>query len=104
MKSLPSVIFAISLFIIHHSPFKIADSRLPIHDSRLPIAYSTANAHSHNDYEQKVPFHNAWEHGFGSIEADIFLVGDELIVAHDTSQLTGGRTLKSLYLDPLQQS
>lgn len=65
--------------------------------------YSTANGHSHNDYEKPVPFWKAWENGFGSIEADIFLVNDELIVAHDSSQLAGGRTLKAVYLEPLQQ-
>ena len=36
--------------------------------------YSTANAHSHNDYEQKQPFTLAYNELFGSIEADIFLV------------------------------
>jgi alkaline phosphatase len=62
-----------------------------------------ANAHSHNDYEQDVPFRKAYEHGFGSIEADIFLRGETLIVAHDTSEVKLNRTLDSLYLVPLQQ-
>jgi alkaline phosphatase len=65
--------------------------------------YSVANAHSHNDYEQDIPFRKAYEHGFGSIEADIFLVGERLIVAHDTSEVKMNRTLDSLYLVPLQQ-
>jgi len=67
------------------------------------IKYSTANAHSHNDYEQKAPFWTAWQSGFGSIEADIFLDKNELIVAHDLKQVQQRRTLDSLYLLPLQE-
>jgi len=68
-----------------------------------PSAYTTSNAHSHNDYEQPFPFWSAWRQGFGSIEADIFLEKDELIVAHDKVQLQQHRTLDSLYLQPLLQ-
>jgi hypothetical protein len=64
--------------------------------------YTTANAHSHNDYERPLPFQAAWKAGFGSIEADIFLEKGELIVAHDTIQLKQGRTLDKLYLQPLR--
>ena len=63
-----------------------------------PQNYSTANAHSHNDYENPRPFRTAYEHAFGSIEADIFLQQDELIVAHDTRELGLNRTLEDLYL------
>lgn len=71
--------------------------------SAQQIKYSTANAHSHNDYEQKSPFWAAWQAGFGSIEADIFLDKNELIVAHDMKQVQLHRTLDSLYLLPLQE-
>ncbi len=67
-----------------------------------PAAYSVANAHSHNDYEKEFPFWNAYNQGFGSIEADIFLHHDKLIVAHDSIQLKLNQTLDSLYLQPLQ--
>ncbi|HKO80585.1 MAG TPA: alkaline phosphatase, partial [Chitinophagaceae bacterium] len=67
-----------------------------------PSVYSVANAHSHNDYEKEFPFWLAYNRGFGSIEADIFLHHDKLIVAHDSSQLLLNRTLDSLYLQPLQ--
>ncbi|NCI48161.1 alkaline phosphatase [Sediminibacterium soli] len=63
--------------------------------------YTTANVHSHNDYEQSMPFTAAWKAGFGSVEADIFLDGGELIVAHDTVQVKKRRTLQQLYLQPL---
>jgi alkaline phosphatase len=67
-----------------------------------PVKYTVANAHSHNDYEQSHPFWWAWNAGFGSIEADIFLVDGKLIVAHYQSELALNRSLDSLYLQPLQ--
>jgi alkaline phosphatase len=66
-----------------------------------PTSYSVANAHSHNDYEQPVPLFTAWHEAFGSIEADIFLHNNELLVAHTTSELSLHRTLEELYLKPL---
>jgi alkaline phosphatase len=66
-----------------------------------PKSYSIANAHSHNDYENPVPFYTAYNAAFGSIEADIFLQNDELIVAHDTIELKQHRTLEKYYLNPL---
>ncbi len=58
-------------------------------------------AHAHNDYVQKRPLLGALEQGFGSIEADVFLVNGELLVGHDRPQLTPERTLKKMYLEPL---
>ena len=67
-----------------------------------PPRYTVSNAHSHNDYAQKEPFWGAYKTGFGSIEADIFLLGGTLMVAHDTKELMANkRTLASLYLEPL---
>ena len=68
-----------------------------------PKKYTTANAHSHNDYEQANPFYEAWENGFGSIEADIFLHNNKLLVAHTEKELNDNRTLQSLYLEPLKK-
>ena len=65
--------------------------------------YNPGNLHSHNDYEKPFPFSEAYNQGFGSIEADIFLQPGNLIVAHDTAQLKLRRTLDSLYLQPLEQ-
>ncbi|MGW2647217.1 phosphatidylinositol-specific phospholipase C/glycerophosphodiester phosphodiesterase family protein [Streptomyces sp. NPDC001393] len=59
------------------------------------------NAHAHNDYEHPRPLFDALDHRFNSVEADIFLVGDQLLVGHDSSELDPSRTLESLYLDPL---
>ncbi|MEJ3742026.1 phosphatidylinositol-specific phospholipase C/glycerophosphodiester phosphodiesterase family protein [Actinomycetes bacterium KLBMP 9797] len=58
-------------------------------------------AHAHNDYEHERPLLDALDHGFTSVEADIYLVDGELLVAHDPEDLVPGRTLQSLYLDPL---
>jgi hypothetical protein len=60
-------------------------------------------AHAHNDYEHTRPLLDALDHGFTSVEADIYLVGGELLVGHDPEDLVPGRTLQSLYLDPLAQ-
>ncbi len=66
-----------------------------------PVHYTVANAHSHNDYEQKSPFWLAYDQGFGSIEADIFLENNNLYVAHDTVELKAHRTLEEYYIQPL---
>ncbi|EFL30556.1 secreted protein [Streptomyces viridochromogenes DSM 40736] len=58
-------------------------------------------AHAHNDYEHPRPLLDALDHRFGSVEADVHLVGDQLLVAHDPEDLDPARTLESLYLDPL---
>jgi len=57
--------------------------------------------HSHNDYNQNIPFYRAFYAGFNSIEADIFVEGGRLLVAHDRKYLSPQRSLKELYLDPL---
>ncbi len=69
-----------------------------------PAHYNTSNAHSHNDYEQSSPFRLAYDQQFGSIEADVFLQDDKLMVAHHRNQITEGKTLEALYLDPLNKS
>lgn len=63
--------------------------------------YSTLNAHSHNDYENETPFWLAYNNHFGSIEADIWAVKGELFVAHYEKEILPGRTLDSLYIQPI---
>lgn len=62
-----------------------------------------AAAHAHNDYEHDRPLFDALEHGFTSLEADVWLVNGELLVAHDLEDVDPDRTLESLYLDPLEK-
>jgi hypothetical protein len=59
-------------------------------------------AHSHNDYEHTRPLLDALDQGFCSIEADIYLVDGQLLVAHDRPKVKPERTLQALYLDPLR--
>lgn len=62
-----------------------------------------ARAHAHNDYLHARPLQEALERGFCGIEADIYLVDGQLLVAHDRKELTPERTLRGLYLDPLRE-
>jgi hypothetical protein len=60
-------------------------------------------AHAHNDYYHPRPLLDALAHGFASVEADIFLHGEQLLVGHSLDELDPERTLERLYLDPLWQ-
>lgn len=62
----------------------------------VPIA-----CHSHNDEERHVPLYDALNVGCTSVEADVWLQGDDLLVGHSKDSLKPSRTLQSLYLDPL---
>jgi hypothetical protein len=69
-------------------------------NGEAPVA-PLVHAHAHNDYNHDRPLLDALDHGFCSVEADIFLVDGQLLVAHDREDVDPGRTLQSLYLDPL---
>ncbi|SMD41554.1 Glycerophosphoryl diester phosphodiesterase family protein [Aquiflexum balticum DSM 16537] len=60
--------------------------------------------HSHNDYLRKVPFWEAFGADCASIEADVILQDGELMVAHERATIKKERTLKSLYLAPIQKA
>jgi alkaline phosphatase len=64
-------------------------------------AYTTFNAHSHNDYKQKIPFFRAYQAHFGSIEADIWAVNGQLLVAHGKDEIKKERSLDVLYIQPI---
>jgi hypothetical protein len=66
-----------------------------------PKAIGARRGHAHNDYVHPRPLVEALELGYGSIEADVFLVDGELLVGHDQGDLRPGRTLRAMYLDPL---
>jgi len=76
-----------------------SNSSLSNQETVVPLA----KAHAHNDYEHTRPLTDALEHGFTSVEADVWLVDGELLVAHDKEDIRPDRTLKSLYLDPLKK-
>lgn len=60
-------------------------------------------AHAHNDYEHARPLLDALDRGFCNVEADIYLVDGQLLVAHDRKNVKPERTLAALYLDPLRE-
>ncbi|MGB3151072.1 MAG: alkaline phosphatase [Maribacter sp.] len=72
-------------------------------NSVLAQTSSDFRIHSHNDYYQDVPFWKAFSSGTSSIEADVFLIGDSLYVAHSGQEIDSARTLEKLYLEPLQK-
>ena len=65
-------------------------------------AFPLPQAHAHNDYAHARPLLDALDHGFCSVEADIFLVNGQLLVAHTKAELDPKRQLQTLYLDPLR--
>ncbi len=67
-------------------------------------AQNTTKVHSHNDYNQTVPFWDAYANGATSIEADIFLKDNNLFVAHNEKDIRPERTLENLYLNSLVQA
>lgn len=59
--------------------------------------------HSHNDYDQEVPFWKAYSAGAHSIEADVFLKDGVLYVTHAEQEIIKERTLEKLYIKPLSE-
>ncbi len=84
--------FATSLFISTLFSFTFC--------SQKPLK-SSINGHSHNDYAQKHPFKTAFKAQMASIEADVFLVNNNLYVAHEEKDIKPSNTLESLYLKPI---
>lgn len=88
---------------------------ISVRSTSLPLLILTASvaqlfavepqpqAHAHNDYEHKRPLLDALDHGFCSVEADVFAIDGELRVAHFRVATKPGRTLEKLYLDPLKE-
>jgi hypothetical protein len=72
-------------------------------ESRAEAAKPLSQAHAHNDYLHARPLLDALDHGFTSVEADIFLLDGRLLVAHSQRELKPERTLQTLYLDPLRE-
>ncbi len=91
------------------SPVRMGILALWIASSLAPLAFGAdaksvvplPAAHAHNDYEHARPLLDALDHGFCSVEADIYLVDGQLLVAHNRRDVKPERTLEMLYLDPL---
>lgn len=63
--------------------------------------YNASRIFAHNDYVRPRPFHTAYELGVGYIEADVFLIDGNLLVAHERRNTDPAKTLDALYLKPL---
>jgi len=59
--------------------------------------------HSHNDYLQRIPLWEALGSGCISVEADIHFKNSNLLVGHNSQGLDKTKTLRAMYLDPLQK-
>ncbi len=65
------------------------------------VAVGQPFIHAHNDYQQAEPLTNALRFKVFSIEADVYLYNDKLVVAHDRKELPTAPALDSLYLQPI---
>lgn len=69
--------------------------------SMATMAQHRVLKHAHNDYMNPHPFYDAFELGYESIEADIFLEKGNLLIGHTKDELMDDWTLKNFYLDPI---
>jgi hypothetical protein len=63
--------------------------------------YTTANAHAHNDYQHEPPLIAAYNNKFGSVEVDLMLNEEELLVAHTEKDIRYNKKFEELYIKPL---
>jgi hypothetical protein len=67
-----------------------------------PAAKPVPRTHAHNDYVHPHPLFDALHEGFVGVEADVWLVGNDLRVAHDRApDWSKVPTLQEAYLAPL---
>jgi hypothetical protein len=64
--------------------------------SVLPIP-----CHSHNDYWRRRPLWSALGTGCIGLEADIWLIDENIYVGHTANELDKSKTLSNLYINPL---
>ncbi|KIW27933.1 uncharacterized protein PV07_07629 [Cladophialophora immunda] len=86
-------------FLFPNNPAAMWNSDLDI----LTADVQPFMCHSHNDYWRREPLYSAIHVGCTGVEADVWLFGDELYVAHTASGIRRNRTLEALYLDPLKE-
>jgi alkaline phosphatase len=69
----------------------------------FPMRGQEVKIHSHNDYQRRLPFYEAYGQLLSSVESDIFATAmpGELLVAHNASDLPAAPTLEEAYLQPI---
>lgn len=100
-KALAAFVLTVALVAVIPAISSTSSAEARQFGSEKPSSLGLERAHAHNDYEHERPLYDALSHGFKSVEADIWLVDGELLVAHDQDEVQQGRTLRSLYLKPL---
>jgi glycerophosphoryl diester phosphodiesterase len=105
LHRLAGILVALPLTLLHVEASAVAASSPDAVAPKKPTStvQPLERAHAHNDYEHERPLLDALSHGFTSVEADVYLVDGQLLVAHDPEDLDPARTLQSLYLDPLRE-
>jgi hypothetical protein len=98
MSSTPSTIRKLGAFAAVLLATAVLPAASVLHAGPVPLP----RTHAHNDYEHKRPLFDALDQGFCSVEADVYLVNGELLVAHNRGDVKPERTLQALYLDPLR--
>lgn len=73
------------------------------HSYGQETSFQTVKTHSHNDYQQAIPFFQAYEARMNSIEVDVFLHEGQLFAAHEQESIEAGKTFTQLYLVPLAE-
>ncbi|GAB4099843.1 phosphatidylinositol-specific phospholipase C/glycerophosphodiester phosphodiesterase family protein [Sinomonas halotolerans] len=101
MKTLAAVLLTLATAGLTTAPAQAVTPAGHVHTDAV-LGTPLEQAHAHNDYEHARPLFDALGHGFTSVEADVWLVDGELLVAHDREDVKPGRTLESLYLEPLE--
>ncbi|MFM9908475.1 MAG: hypothetical protein ACKVOW_03965 [Chitinophagaceae bacterium] len=69
--------------------------------SFLYSATAQVKIHAHNDYAKPNPLFDALQKNCYSIEADVFLIKGNLLVAHTYKEARRNKTLSSLYIEPI---
>lgn len=100
------LIKGVQIFNFAQTPDQVMGTYLTVFPEGLsgylqPHPSSVVAIGSHNDYQQTHPLSDALALGYKQFAADVFLQSGELRVSHDAGTTVPGRTLKSLYLDPI---
>ncbi|GAA4381084.1 phosphatidylinositol-specific phospholipase C/glycerophosphodiester phosphodiesterase family protein [Agromyces bauzanensis] len=96
-----SILTAIAAMLAVAAPGTVAYADDLEHNPHRSSVQPLERAHAHNDYDHDRPLLDALDHGFTSVEADVWLVDGELYIGHDGPDLN--RTLRAEYLEPLAQ-
>jgi hypothetical protein len=73
----------------------------PVCSLLIILCQSQSIIHSHNDYTHALPFWDAYNNHAGVIEADVYEVNGELMVAHNKTDIKPSATLNIMYIQPI---